>query len=133
MTPSAGSSPGDDTRLAFDNYDCDHFFTHQNTPDSEKLGTASFHLEGDAQLWFLRLRNYKPTLSWEEFQSQCLLRFGPTIQSNKVRDLSKLQKTGSVDEYQRRLDKLLAHTSPLKSAHKVNIFVNGLQEGIYRR
>lgn len=76
------------------------------------------------------MRRDRPTLSWKGFQLQCLLRFGPAFQDDEVGELSKLRRTGSVYEYQRRFDQLLAHTSLLTSPQEINIFVSGLQESI---
>ncbi|OMP00844.1 hypothetical protein COLO4_12322 [Corchorus olitorius] len=69
------------TKLDFPKYDgsydplgwihrCEHFFRHQNTPEEEKVGLASFHLEGNAQLWFLKLERDHPAITWDAFAEQ---------------------------------------------------------------
>ncbi|XP_049388846.1 uncharacterized protein LOC125853216 [Solanum stenotomum] len=78
---------------------CDHFFRHQQTPDEEKVSLASFHLEGNAQLWFLQLETDLPEPSWDEFKRYCNLRFGPPIRSQKLGELAKLRQIGSVADY----------------------------------
>lgn len=80
---------------------CEQFFRHQHTTEDAKLGDASFHLEGDEQLWFLKLDRDKPDLSWAEFKSYCLLRFGPSFQDDQLGELSKLKQTGSLEAYLR--------------------------------
>src|SRR5262249_12369817 len=86
------------TKLDFPKYDgkddplgwlnrCKHFFRHQQTPEEEMVSLASYHLEGIAQLWFLQLLDDFPQPSWEEFSTQCNLRFGPPVRSNKLGEL----------------------------------------------
>uniref|UniRef100_A0A0V0HJV6 Putative ovule protein n=1 Tax=Solanum chacoense TaxID=4108 RepID=A0A0V0HJV6_SOLCH len=80
---------------------CEHFFRHQQTLEEEKVGLASFHLEGNAQLWFLQLETDLPQLSWDDFKRHCNLRFGPPIRSQKLGELAKLRQIGSVADYQK--------------------------------
>ncbi|KAG6495596.1 hypothetical protein ZIOFF_043422 [Zingiber officinale] len=109
---------------------CDHFFLHQRTLEEEKVGLASFHLEGDGQLWFIKLERDRPHIQWEEVKYQCNLRFGPPIRYNKLGELAKLQQSGSVEEYQRKFEKLAARVSSLTSEQEVQIFISGLQDHI---
>ncbi|KZV15507.1 hypothetical protein F511_38611 [Dorcoceras hygrometricum] len=64
------------SRLDFPTYDgsidplswisrCEHFFRHQCTPEDQRVGLASSHLQGDAQIWFLKLERDRPNLTWE--------------------------------------------------------------------
>jgi hypothetical protein len=53
---------------------CDHFFRHQRIPEEEKVEIASYHLDEDAQVWFLKLDRDRPGISWEDFKRQCHLR-----------------------------------------------------------
>jgi hypothetical protein len=53
---------------------CDHFFRHQYIPEEEKVEIASYHLDEDAQVWFLKLDRDRPGISWEDFKRQCHLR-----------------------------------------------------------
>lgn len=72
------------SRLDFPKYDgsndplgwlnhCEHIFKHQKIVEEEKVELAAFHMDGDAQLGFLKLKRDKPELSWEEFKSLCNL------------------------------------------------------------
>lgn len=47
---------------------CEHFFRHQQTPEEENVSLTSFHLEGNAQLWFLQMKVDTPQPSWDEFK-----------------------------------------------------------------
>jgi len=108
----------------------DHFFRHQHIPEEEKVEIASYHLDEDAQVWFLKLDRDRPGISWEEFKRQCHLRFGPSIQSNKLGELSKLRQGGTVEEFQRKFEQLAARAGPLTTEQEVEIFISGLQEYI---
>ena len=92
---------------------CDHFFCHQHIPEEEKVEIASYHLDKDAQVWFLELDRDRPGISWEEFKRQCHIRFGPSIQSNKLGELSKLRQGGTVEEFQHKFEQLAARAGPL--------------------
>ena len=61
---------------------------------------ASYHLDEDAQVWFLKLDSFRPGISSEDFKRQCHLRFGPSIHGNNLGELSKLQQVGTIEEYQ---------------------------------
>ncbi|KAB5541338.1 hypothetical protein DKX38_014312 [Salix brachista] len=109
---------------------CEHFFRHQHIPEAEKVEIASYHLDEDAQVWFLKLDRDRPGISWEEFKRQCHLRFGPSIQGNKLGALSKLRQVTTVEDYQRQFEQLAARAGPLTSEQELEIFISGLQEYI---
>lgn len=94
------------------------------------MGITSFHLEADAQLWFLKLKSDFPSLSWEGFKEECNLRFGPVLRCTRLVELSKLQQTGSVEDYQRKFVQHLARAESLTNENEVEIFISGLQEPI---
>lgn len=106
---------------------CDFFFRHHQTPDPEKIGIASFHLEGDAQLWFLKLERDNQSLTWE-VKEECNIRFGPVLRCTRLGEL--LRQTGSVEEYQRKFVQLLARADSLTKDQEVEFFIAGLQEHI---
>ncbi|GJU73877.1 retrotransposon gag protein, partial [Tanacetum coccineum] len=109
---------------------CEHYFRHQHMPESEKVEIACYHLDEDAQVWFLKLDIDRPGILWEEFKRECHRRFGPIVQGNKLRELCKLRQTGTVEEYQRKFEQLVTRASILTAEQEVEIFVSGLQEDI---
>ncbi|KAB5511770.1 hypothetical protein DKX38_028798 [Salix brachista] len=108
----------------------DHFFRHQHIPEEEKVEIASYHLDEDAQVWFLKLERDRPGISWEEFKRNCHLRFGPSLQSSKLGELSKLRQGSTVEDYQRKFEQLAARAGPLTTEQELEIFISGLQEYI---
>ncbi|XP_043813100.1 uncharacterized protein LOC122723753 [Manihot esculenta] len=109
---------------------CEHFFRHQHTPEEEKLELASYNLIGVAQPWFMQFLDDYPDPMWAEFKDQCNLRFGPTVQSNKLGELATLNQTGSVADYQNRFEILIARAGSLTRMQKIQLYISGLQEYI---
>ncbi|XP_010272908.1 PREDICTED: uncharacterized protein LOC104608573 [Nelumbo nucifera] len=83
-------------------YHCEQFFRNQRTEEKDKVSLAAFHLTDEAQLWFYRVEQEEPDLSWDQFKSYCLLWFGPPLTSNPLGELINLKQTGTVVEYQRQ-------------------------------
>lgn len=92
------------------------------------MGLASFHLEGDAQLWFLKLERDSPNLTWEVFREFWHFRFGHPIRSNKLGELYKLRQIGVVEEYVGRFEQLSARASSFNNEQEVEFFISGLPE-----
>ncbi|KAH0752536.1 hypothetical protein KY285_005684 [Solanum tuberosum] len=109
---------------------CEHFFRHQQTLEEEKVGLASFHLEGNAQLWFLQLETDLPQLSWDDFKRHCNLRFGPPIRSQKLGELAKLRQIGSVADYQETFEQLILRAGTLTQSQKIELYISGLTDYI---
>ncbi|KAK6231469.1 hypothetical protein SCA6_001542 [Theobroma cacao] len=109
---------------------CEHFFRHQQTSEEEKVSLTSFHLEGNAQLWFLQMEVDTPQPSRDEFKRQCHLQFGPLIRSHKLGELEKLQQSGFVTNYQEKFEQLASRASTLTQAQKIELYINDLAEYI---
>ncbi|KAK5787464.1 hypothetical protein PVK06_042118 [Gossypium arboreum] len=107
---------------------CENFFGNQRTNEEDKVGLASFHLLGEAQLWFDQIEEEEANLDWERFRECCHVRFGPPMSNNPLGELANLRQTGTVEEYQRQFQSLLARTTDLKPRQQVNLFTTGLVE-----
>ncbi|KAH0738993.1 hypothetical protein KY290_037698 [Solanum tuberosum] len=106
---------------------CEHFFRHQQTMEEEKVGLASFHLEGNTHLWFLQLETTLLQLSWDDFKHHCNLHFGPPIRSQK---LGKLRQIGSVADYQETFEQLILRAGTLTQSQKIKLYISGLTDYI---
>ncbi|CAL5340388.1 unnamed protein product [Camellia sinensis] len=91
----------------------EQFFRFQVTPEADKVGLASFHLEGDAQLWYQLLCQNENEVSWPEFEGGLQPRFGFTQYYDPFGELTKLQQQGSIKDYQSQFEKLLARARNL--------------------
>lgn len=75
------------------------FFQFHATPLEEQVVLASFHLEGEAQLWYQLLQQENALMTWEVFRVGLLACYG---------ELAELQQTSLVKEYQSKFEQLLA-------------------------
>ena len=87
-------------------------------------------MEGDAQLWYQLLKQEAVYISWNEFKEWLHLRYGPNKFLDFFGELTKLQKSRSVEEYQSKFEKLLAKVEHLPQACQVRCFISGLCESI---
>jgi hypothetical protein len=55
-------------------------------------------------------------------------RFGPAVRSNPLGDLSRLQFSSSIEDYQDQFLILLAHCEGLREEHQIHLFTAGLPE-----
>lgn len=56
----------------------EQFFQFQETPEADQVSLASFHLEGDAQLWYQLLKQDMAHLIWDDFRKELRSCFGPS-------------------------------------------------------
>jgi hypothetical protein len=108
----------------------EQFFRFQGTHEEYKATLASFHLEGEAQLWFQILLREGREIGWTEFKEGVFARFGPTQFYNPFGELTKLQQERSVREYQAKFESLLSKVGPLLQNQQVSCFVSGLNKVI---
>ena len=78
----------------------EHSFHHQWTAEEDRVGLASFHLDGDAQFWFLKSERDWSDLVWQQFKHYCNTHFGPPFCSNKLGKLSKMHHISTMEDYQ---------------------------------
>lgn len=57
---------------------CNQFFLNQQTHE-DKVGIASFHLIGKAQLWFYKMSREEPRIPWATFKEYWNMRFSPSL------------------------------------------------------
>ncbi|GKA70610.1 retrovirus-related pol polyprotein from transposon 17.6 [Tanacetum coccineum] len=76
----------------------DQFFKYQDTPVTQKVSSASYHLQGEANQWWRWLRKaYQEEgkeVTWEIFYEELWSRFGPTDCEDFDEALSKVQQMG---------------------------------------
>lgn len=99
---------------------------HQRTLGDKEVGVASFHLDGDAQLWFLKMEHDIVNITWEEFKQYNNLHFGLCIHTTKLGELSNLQQIGSVEDFQHRSEQLAPQAGCLTANREMHIFWSGL-------
>lgn len=136
--PSHPSSPRYH-KLEFPTYDdtddllswlnrCEQFFRGHRTEEDDKVWLASYHLTNVAQQWYFQLERDEGQPMWGQFKDFCHMRFGPPIRSNPLGELTRLQRTGSVGDYQNKFLALLCRANRLSTMQQVQIFMAGLFE-----
>ncbi|CAN6342387.1 unnamed protein product [Urochloa humidicola] len=78
---------------------CEQFFVSHSTPENKKVCFASYHLEGAAQQWYMRLDKEHRIEDWDVFVRAVNTRFGPPFRRNPLGELTALKKTGSVEAH----------------------------------
>ncbi|XP_019052082.1 PREDICTED: uncharacterized protein LOC109114217 [Nelumbo nucifera] len=110
------------------------FFEFQRTPKEQKVGLATFHLEGEANQWWQWLNwTYKEEnwmVTWTMFSKELWARFGPTDGEDFDEALSRVRQTGSLRDYQREFEKLGNRVQGWSQKALVGTFMGGLKSEI---
>lgn len=70
----------------------------------QRMALASFHLEGEANQWWLEQTFREVT--WDTFVDKLCTRFGPTKYEDFDEDLSKIRQEGIFRDYQQEFKRL---------------------------
>ncbi|GLT61288.1 hypothetical protein SLA2020_340070 [Shorea laevis] len=108
----------------------EQFFRFQGTSEDDQAALASFHLEGEAQLWYQILLREGREIGWAELKEGLFVRFGPSQFYDLFGELTKLQQEGSIKEYQSKFESLLPKIGTLSQSQQVSCFVIGLKDVI---
>lgn len=71
-----------------------HFFTFHNTLPQHCIRLASFHMEGQAVVWFQDMEELGQLTYWDAFVKAMLVIFGPNGDDNPIKALTSLRQTG---------------------------------------
>ncbi|GKC06479.1 retrotransposon protein, putative, ty1-copia subclass [Tanacetum coccineum] len=92
-------------------YQCEHFFTIDETPENMKLRYAVIHLEGDAIQWhraFMRTRGATVSeITWADYVRALSTRFSNAMFEDPLEELASLNQTDSLHDYNAKFDGLL--------------------------
>ena len=99
---SMGSVQPKPVRLEFSRYDgvedptmwlcrAEQYFEFQKTAKDEKVHLASYHMEGDAQVWIQQKKVLRPQMEWDELKIELMLRFGTATYEDGFGELCKLK------------------------------------------
>jgi hypothetical protein len=80
---------------------CATYFRGMGTPPDEQVWMASLHLDGIGAEWFHSLECDVGPILWQWFSDFVNMRFGPPLRHNVLAELNDLQRTGTVETYQR--------------------------------
>jgi hypothetical protein len=110
------------------------YFDYKQIPEEQKVSLAAFHLENEANQWWQwvqRLyREEQLPISWEVFERELLVRFGPTEVEDYDEALTKIQQTGTLREYQQEFERLANRVEGWRQKALVGAFLGGLNSDI---
>ena len=72
-------------------YKSNQFFTYYNTPKHQKVLMESYHMEGEALIWFQDAENSSLFTDWEVFVKAVHVRFGATSYDDPMESLTRLK------------------------------------------
>ncbi|KAF5454428.1 hypothetical protein F2P56_024094 [Juglans regia] len=107
-----------------------HYFEFHQTPLAQRLLMASYHMEGDALVWFQNAVEGGFCRDWDTFCRSSLLRFGPTAYDDPMEALTRLKQTSSVVGYMAEFERLSNRLRGLSDLHKLSCFLSGLKDEI---
>ncbi|KAG2701180.1 hypothetical protein I3760_06G032300 [Carya illinoinensis] len=111
-------------------YKVNHFFSFHNTLPQHKVRLASFHMEGQALVWFQNMEEMGAFPDWDSFTRALSMRFGPSVYDDPMASLAKLHQTGSVEDYKTRFENLSNRLKGLPKSVQLSCFLSGLKEEI---
>ncbi len=79
-------------------YKVNQFFDYYNTPLYQRVRMASFHMEGEALVWFQDADEDGQFPTWAAFTQALLVRFGPAY-DDPMESLVKLRQSSTVGDY----------------------------------
>ncbi|XP_075650145.1 uncharacterized protein LOC142620705 [Castanea sativa] len=104
------------------------FFRYYGIPEEEKILNASYHLDGEALIWF---QDCERSLdSWETFIRAIQVRFGPSSYDDPMEALTKLKQTTTVAVYKSQFEMLSNRIRNLSEPHKLSCFLSGLRDEV---
>ena len=80
-------------------YKANQYFRYYDTPIGEKLMLASFHLEGEALIWFQEGEEIGVFHDWDSLIQALHVSFGTTTYDDPMETLTRLRQTSYVAVY----------------------------------
>ena len=91
---------------------------------------ASFHMDGDALIWFQDCEETGIFNNWEGFVEALLIRFGTTAYEDPMEALTRLRQTTGVVAYKGQFEALSNRLKGLFDVHKLSCFLSRLRDEI---
>ena len=87
-------------------YKANQYFRYYNTSIREKLMLASFHMEGEALIWFQESEETRVFCDWKLLVQDLNVRFGSTAYDDPMETLKRLRQTTSMAVYKAQFEVL---------------------------
>ncbi|XP_042027355.1 uncharacterized protein LOC121774573 [Salvia splendens] len=106
------------------------YFMVNKTPTSKRLDPALIALLGPALPWVQILMRRYPSLSWDQFAHELLVRFGDNTARDGYEALAATKHVGSLSDYIAAFESHLAQLPDLTDCQFLGIFLANLQPSI---
>jgi hypothetical protein len=110
-------------------YKANQFFDFYQTPLYHRLRMASFHMEGEALIWFQDADDAGQFPTWDAFLQALLTRFGPTY-DDPMEALMRLRQVSTVAEYTSQFEALSNRLRGVSEQNRLSCFLSGLKDDI---
>jgi len=110
-------------------YKVNQFFDYYQTPQHQRLRMASFHMEGEALVWFQAADEADQFPTWEAFLQALLTRFG-LVYDDPMESLMQLHQTSTVAEYTTQFKALSNRLRGLSDRNRLSCFLSGLKDEV---
>ena len=91
---------------------------------------ASYHLDGEALIWFQEAEQARGFASWEVFVQALQTRFRTTAYDDPMEALTRLKQVTFVVAYKGNFEILSNRITVLSESHKLSCFLSGLKDEI---
>ncbi|CAL9238536.1 unnamed protein product [Arabidopsis halleri] len=110
------------------------YFDYNGTPKDQKVQFTSYHMEDEASEWWQAiskaLREDGVVTTWPVFEEELWVQFGPAEGEDFDEALSKIQQTGTLQEYQREFERLQNKVEGWTQKALIGTYVGGLNPEI---
>jgi hypothetical protein len=110
------------------------YFDYKQIPEEQKVSLAAFHLENEANQWWQWVhrmyREEQVAISWEVFEQELLVCFGPTEVEDYDEALTKIQQTDTLLDYRQEFERLTNRVEGWRQKALVGAFLGGLKSDI---
>jgi hypothetical protein len=87
-------------------YKANQFFDYYQIPENQRVHLASFHMEGDALIWFQDGEDCGMFPCWDAFAKELQIRFGPSAYDDPMESMMRLKQTSIVVVYKTQFESL---------------------------
>ena len=106
-------------------YKAKQYFNIYETYDDDRISMASFHLEGEALIWFQDVKGTPQVNTWDSFFKSCMTRFGLTTYDDPMEVMTRLRQTSIMALYKAQFEALSNRLRGLTQGYKLSCFLSG--------
>nr|XP_023885311.1 uncharacterized protein LOC111997457 [Quercus suber] len=111
-------------------YKANQYFVYYQTPITEKLLIASFHMDLEALVWFQEAEEARVFTDWESFVPALHVRFGTSAYDDPMEVLTRMRQTSTVAVYKAEFEAVSNRVKGLSPLHKLSCFLSALRDEI---